>query len=245
MAQMTGTSILSLARLFAQDTSTTQPAVSDPNGLLLLNDVLLRWTGDVKARHALIPASSSGLTFAANEAVKETSAQDLWDTIQAAYPSDSSSVPTVLPAELRNITVEEMLNLYDNDGSGTVTGSGTREWQAWAWERVAGADAVTGSTAIRVYVWPALAATRYLTLRVPKNVILAALTDTPDLTQREARTVARLLAWEMGRLHVRDTEFLQQILAPVPTEVLNKYFEGAKTHGWMQAAIRDDGRLGG
>lgn len=243
MAQQTGTQVVALARLFAQDTATSNPAVSDANALLLLNDVLLRYAGDVAGKQSLIPASTSGLTFAANAAVVETNASDLYDHILDAYPSNSTSNPTILPDGLSLWTVEQMLEAYRNEGSGTTTGSGTREWQAYAWERVAAATAITGSTSLRVWVWPALAATRYLTIRVPKIVVLDALTDTPDLSRREAQIVARLLAWEMGRLHTRDDGFLQQILSPVPEAVLNAYFESAKTHGWMQSGIKETGAL--
>ena len=245
MAQRTGTQIVAKSRVIAQDTSTTQPAVSDANALILLNDVLVRFAGDVTARHTLIPASSSGLTFAAGDAVKETSAQDLYDYIAAAYESDASSVGTVLPPEIPNITVQEMLDLHQNNFDGTVTGGGTSGWQFWAWEPVAGATAITGSTALRVYVYPALGATRYMTLRVPKIIDLAALTDTPDLARRDADIVSRLLAWEMARLHARDEAFLGQILAPVPEVVLNAYFESAKRASNSQASPRDTGWANG
>lgn len=244
MAQATGTTIVAHARVYAQDTSTSSPAVSDANALILLNEVLTRW-GDVDAKETLIAASASGLTFAAGDAVKETSAQDIWDHIVAAYESDANTVGTVLPKQLRHITVEEMLALHDNNYDGTVTGGGSSGWQAYAWERVAGSDEKTGSTALRVYVYPALNATRYMTIRVPKNMALSALTDTPDLSAREAAVVKRLLAWEMARLHTEDEAFLQQILAPVPERVLNAYFEAGKTHGWMQPSIRDTGALDG
>lgn len=245
MAQGTGATLLLKSRVFAQDTANNQPAVSDANALILLNDVLVRFAGDVQSKQSLIAASASGLTYAANDAVKETSAQDLYDHILAAYPSDANTVGTVLTPELDLWTVEQMLDAHRDEGDGTVSGSGTREWQAYAWERVAASTAITGSTALRVYVWPALAATRHLTLRVPKTILLAALTDTPDLSQREADVCSRLLAWEMARLHTRDEQFLQQILAPLPSGVLDAYFEAAKTHGWMQSAIHDTGALDG
>lgn len=246
MAQLTGTTILARARVYAQDTATTNPAVSDANALILLNNVLIKWTGDVMSKDSLIAASASGLTFASGDAVKETTAtDDLWDHILAAYESDSSSAGTVLPPQLQHMTVEEILALHNNNYDGTVTGGGASGWQAYAWERVAASTGITGSVAIRVYVWPALGATRYMTIRVPKNVQLAALTDTPDISLRESEQVERLLAWEMARLHTRDDQWLQQILAPVPTDVLNRYFEGAKSHGWMQPTIRDTGALDG
>lgn len=245
MAQETGTTILAHGRVFAQDTSTSNPAVSDTDGLILLNDVILRFTGDVESKEMLVSATDSGLTFAADTGVVETSAQDLWDHISAAYESDAAAVPTHLPPQLTLWTVAQMLDAYQNDFDGNISGGGASGWQAYAWERVAGSTAITGSTAIRVYVWPVLAATRYLILRVPKNVVLAALTDTPDLSRREAAIVKRLLAWEMARLHTRDEAFLQQILAPIPSPVLDAYFEAAKTHGWMQSAIKQTGALDG
>lgn len=245
MAQLTGTTILAEARVFAQDTSTSAPAVSDANGLILLNDVLQRWTGDVEAKQSLISATDSGLTFGASVGIVETTAQDLWDTILSAHESDGAAVPAILSPQLEHWTVERMLDTYRNDYDGTVTGGGSKGWLAYAWERVAASTAITGSTAIRVYVYPVLAATRYLIVRVPKTVELAALTDTPDLSRREAGIVKRLLAWEMARLHTRDGEFLQQILAPIPSGVLDRYFESAKTHGWMQGSIRQTGALDG
>ena len=245
MAQRTGTQILAKARVIAQDTSTSQPAVSDANALILLNDVLERFCGDVSAKHHLIAASASGLTFAAGDAIKETSAQDLWDNILAAYESDSSSVGTVLPQQLEHWEVERMLDTINNNFDGTVTGGGSSGWIAYAWEPVASGAVTTGSTGIRVYVWPPLNATRYMTLRTAKLVELAALTDTPDVTRREASICARFLAWEMARLHSRDTEFLQQILAPIPSQVLDAYFEAAKRGGWSQFGLRQTGALDG
>ncbi len=84
-----------------------------------------------------------------------------------------------------------------------------------------------------------------MTLRCPKIVDLSALTDTPDLTRREADIVSRFLAWEMARLHSRDSEFLGQILAPVPETVLNAYFESAKRAGNSQSNVRDSGWANG
>ncbi len=241
MAQMTGTQIVATARVFAQDTSTAGPAVSDANALVLLNDVLVRFSGDVAAKHSLLAASASGLTFSAGTAVKETSAQDLFDHILAAYESDANAVGAVLPPQLAHITVEEMLNLHNNNFDGTISAGGSSGWQAYAWERASSDFATTGTTVIRVYVYPALNATRYMTVRVPKTILLAALAETPDLSRREGQIVSRLLAWEMARLHARDEAFLGQILAPVPQVVLDAYYESSKRAGNSQAAPRDTG----
>lgn len=246
MPLLSGTTLVARARVYAQDTSTTNPAVSDANAVVLLNNVLVRWSGDVKTEPSLLSATATGLTFSAGDAVKTTTADNLiLDHILAAYESDTAAVGSVLPPQLQQLTVEEMLALHNNDYNGTVSGSGTSGWQYYAWEPVTDeTSAYAGYGTLRVYVWPALNATRYLILRAPKVVGISALTDAPDLTVRDAEVITRLLAWEMARLHTRDEAFLQQILAPLPSRVLDSYFEAAKSHGWMQSGIRDTGALG-
>ena len=244
MALKTGTLILSKARLLAQDTATS-PAVSDANALILLNDVLLRFCGDVSNRSHLVAASVSGLSFSANEAIKQTtlSGVDYIDELLAAHPSDTNAANTVPTPALELKTVDWMLDAYGDTGDGSLSGGGT-EWQAWAWERVSVVGGAGTQEQFRVYVYPALSAERHLTLRVSRNVTIAALTDTPDLSLREADIVARLLAWEMARLHTRDEAFLAQILAPIPEDVLKRMYRSASLTGnWGQGGMKYTGAL--
>lgn len=239
MAQLTGTLIVARSRVFAQDTATTDPAVSDANYLILLNDVLMRYTRDVRQKTSIIPASTSGLTFAANDVVVTTSV-DMGE-ILSFHSSDTTAANDLLSEALSVWTVRDMLEAHRASGAGTVSGGGS-EWLAVAWEKV-----VEGTTSekARVYVWPPLSVTRYLTVRTSPDTLIAALTDTPDISVHDAYTVARLLAWEGARLHTRDEAFLQQILAPLPKEVLQSYFQSGLKAAFMPSSVRETGALDG
>ena len=240
MAQPTAADVISIARIFAQDAATINPAVSDTVAVPLLADVVLRFEGDSDVKHKLVPASTSGLTFAAGDTVKTTSV-DVGELI-AAHPSDTSAVNTLQTPTIALWTVRDMLDQYSDTGSGTAATGQASEFQAWAWEKV---QEGTKSEKARVYVWPPCNRTRYLTVRdAPYNVVTAT-SDTVDLNPRNMRLVARFLAWEMARLHTRDEAFLNQILAPIPKKVLEAYFESARKGGFNVSAMQQTGYLNG
>lgn len=240
MAQPTAANIISDARVFAQDTATTNHAVSDANALILLTDVLLRYEGDVEQKEQLVAASSSGLSFSAGEMVKTTSAD--MGHLLAAFPSDSASVNTLQTPALALWTVRDMLDAYNDSGAGTGVPASSSEFQAWAWEKVAEG---TPSEKVRVYVYPPLNRTRYLTLRQTPYNVTTATSDTVDADPRKRKLLARLLAWEMARLHTRDEGFLQQILAPIPAQVLNAYFQSGQKAKFLPSSIIATGSLDG
>ena len=240
MAQPTVANIIADARLFAQDTATTSPAVSDANATILLQDVILRYEGDVEQKEQLVSATTSGLTFAAGDTVKTTSA-DVGHLL-AAHPSDSASVNTLQTPAIALWSVREMLDQYNDSGSGTSVPASSSEFQAWAWEKVAEG---TPSEKARVYVWPPLNRTRYLTLRQSPYTVITATSDTVDADPRKRKLLARLLAWEMARLHTRDESFLQQILAPIPAQVLNAYFQSGQKASFLPNSIKTTGALDG
>jgi len=238
VAQLTGTQIVALARLLCQDTSTVSPAVTDAEALLLLNDVILRYNQDVEAKENLVSATTSGLTFPAGTVVVTTSA-DVGE-ILSAHPSDSASVNALQTPSLALWTVREMLDAHSDAGAGTTPQGASSEFSAFAWEKV---QEGTESEKARVYVWPALNRTRYLTLRTVPPTTLSALTGTPPVDERGGRIIARFLAWEMGRLHTQDDGFLQQILAPIPQQVLEAYFKSAMKSAWLPSTVANSGAL--
>lgn len=240
MAQPTVANIIADARVFAQDTATTNPAVSDANATILLQDVLLRYEGDVEQKEQLVSATTSGLTFAAGDTVKTTSV-DVGHLL-AAFPSDSASVNTLQTPALALWTVRDMLDKYSDAGSGTSVPASSSEFSAWAWEKVAEG---TPSEKARVYAWPPLNRTRYLTLRQAPYSVITATSDTVDADSRKRKLLARLLAWEMARLHTRDESFLQQILAPIPAQVLNAYFQSGQKAKFLPSGIMNTGSLDG
>lgn len=240
MAQPTAANIIADARVFAQDTATTNPAVSDANAVILLQDVVLRYEGDVEQKEQLVAASVSGLSFSAGEMVKTTSVD--MGHLLAAFPSDTNAVNTLQTPALALWTVREMLDQYNDSGAGTGVSGASSEFQAWAWEKVAEG---TASEKARVYVWPPLNRTRHLTVRQTPYSLVTATGDTVDADPRKRKLLARLLAWEMARLHTRDEGFLQQILAPVPAQVLNAYFQSGQKAKFLPNSIIATGSLDG
>jgi hypothetical protein len=239
VAQPTAADVIALARIWAQDTATTAPAVSDTEAVSLLADVLLRFEGDNAIKTQLLAASSSGLTFVAGDTVKTTSA-DVGELV-AAHPSDTNAVNTLQTPALALWTVREMLDRYEDTGGGT---SATRasEFEAWAWEKVRES---TESEKARVYVYPPLNRTRSLTVRNAAYNLVTATSSTVDLNPRDTRLVARFLAWEMARLHTRDEGFLNQILAPIPKKILEAQFESARKGGFNVNSVQQTGYLNG
>lgn len=240
MAQPTAADVIAIARLFSQDTSSVNPAVSDANAVVLLSDVLLRYTGDVDQKQRLLAASTSGLTFAAGDTVKTTSV-DVGELL-SAHPSDTSAVNTLQTPALALWSVRDMLDAYNDSGSGTSVPAASSEFQAWAWEKVREG---TESEKARVYVYPPCSSTRHLTVREAQYSTVSATSSTVDLNPRAIRIVARFLAWEMARLHTRDEGFLSQILAPIPKEVMNAYFESGVKGSWRPSGVLQTGALDG
>lgn len=238
MAQPTAASAITIARVLAQDTSAVSPAVSDANAVILLADVMLRWNGDVETKDQLLAASTTGLTFAAGDTVKTTSV-DVGELI-SAHPSDTDAVNTLQTRKLDLWTVRQMLDAYNDSGSGTSVPASSSELQAWAWEKV---QESTESEKARVYVWPPCSRTRHLTVRHAPYNVPSATSSTLDLNPRSLRIVARFLAWEMARLHTRDESFLQQILAPIPKEILNAYFQSGLKARFLPSEVGATGAL--
>ena len=240
MAQPTAADAISIARIFAQDSATIGPAVDDTTAVVLLADVLLRYNGDVEQKEQLLDAATSGMTFSAGDTVKTTSV-DVGELL-AAHPSDSGSVNTLQTPALALWTVRDMLDAYNDSGSGTSVPAASSEFQAWAWEKVREG---TPSEKARVYVYPPCSRTRYLTLRNAPYTVVSSTSSTLDLNPRALRLVSRFLAWEMARLHTRDEGFLNQILAPIPKEVLNAYFENGVKGSWRASGVLSTGSLDG
>lgn len=218
MAALTGTQIVALARLYAQDDGTNK-GVSDADALLILNDVLLALRDEGEAANAkIVAASTSGLSFAAGETVKTTTSTDLMDIV-SFHPSDTSGLPSsaLLTPALERVTVEELRSMHEDGGDGVVAQAGT-EWEAWAAEPVDGGPPGTW----RVLVYPALSVARYAHVYALTYQTLSALSGTPDLDERQSRDVARLCALIWCPLLGRDEAFVRGILQWIPKGILDR-----------------------
>lgn len=230
MAQKTGTAILALARIYAQDNDVASNyAVSPGDALILLNDVLMRYTTHVTAKDKYIGASVTGLTFSSGDVYKETG-DNTGSTLRisefaAFHPAGSSTLGLPVAPALERVTVEVIQEMLGYDGDNALAAAAS-EWTHVAAEKVQGVSA--SEEKWKVWAYPVINRTRSLTVKASVYTQLSQISDTPDLNEVEANHVARLLAWEMARLKKESNPaFLDSILAPVPKEVVQQMQGGA------------------
>lgn len=238
MAQRTGTNILSLARVYAQDNdSNSNFAVGAADALLLLNDVLMRWSFNVRSKPKYVAATTTGLSFASGDVYKETG-DNTGTTMRISefesfHPAAASTLAFPLPDALTRVTVDEIRGLLNYDGDTALTGTAS-EWTHVAAEKTQDATAV-GAEKWRVWGYPVINRTRHMTVRATVYTQLAAIGDIPDIEEADANVVARLLAWEIARLKKEvDAKFLDSIIAPVPPEVVQQMHGGAPKAAQLQ-----------
>ena len=241
MAQRSGTNILALARVYAQDDDgANNYAVGASHALLLLNDVLMRFTANGLSKPKYIGASVTGLTFASGDVYKETAdntgtAMRITE-FESFHPANSATLGFPTSPALQRVTVAEIVEMLGFDGDTALTPQAS-EWTHVAAEKTQDVTAA-GVEKWRVWAYPVINRTRYLTVRVPVYTQLAQISDVPDLEEVDANHVARLLAWEMARLKKEASPaFLDSILAPVPKEVIQQMRLGSVADALAQDRV--------
>ncbi len=239
MAQRTGTAILALARVKAQDNDGANNfAVGASDALLLLNDVLMRFTTHVKSKDKYLAATTTGLSFSSGDVYKDlsdnTGATMRISEFASFHPSGSSSLTFPVAPPLERVTVEEIIELLQYDGDNALAAAAS-EWTHVAAEKTQDVTAA-GVEKWRVWAYPVINRTRHLTVNAAVYTQLAQISDIPDIDEVDANHVACLLAWEMARLKKESSaSFLDSILAPVPKEVVQQMYGGA-----VAAALAQD-----
>ena len=237
--QRTGAEIISLARVFAQDNdASSNYAVSDADALILLNDVLMRWTTNVKSKGLYLGASATGLTFTSGTVYKETgdnTASGMRITeFTSFHPSNSSTLSFPVAPALERVSVQDIQAMLGYDGD-TALSASANEWTHVAAEKTQDATS-SGQEKWRVWTYPVINRTRYLNVLVPVYTQLSASTVRPDIEEADANTVARFLAYEMACLkREADPSKRDSILALVPKEVVQQMQGGA-----IAAALAQD-----
>lgn len=236
--QLTGTQILAAARYWAQDQSSTNPAVSDADGLLRLNDRLVWWQNNVDVRPKTLSATTTGLTFAAGD-VSKVVANDLGIVnILSAHQMGTAAITYPLGRRLKRESVETIYDAYNLRPGGDVQ-RGAGEIQAWAAELDQ-----TQQDDWRVFIYPAANDTLYVTLRVSMDNTLGALSDTADVSPAAARVIARLVGYDMAGVQKQnDPNYLEWIMSGVPAEIRAKAFGQATKQGAQQSGVKDYGSL--
>jgi len=239
VAKWTGTQILAMARLHAQDNDTNSNfAVGAADALLLLNNILVDWAAHQGAKANYVGASSTGLTFSSGDVSKETDGTPNFLEIVSAHPANSATLAFPVSPELRRVSVPEILDLLRFDGDTALTGQES-EWECFAAERTEDSGSASlGTEKWRVWGFPVINRTRHMTLKVIPATEIAAITDTPDLDEGDARIIARLLAWEIARLKKESTPaFMESIIAPLPKSVLDRVYRGGVNSLQLPAAV--------
>ena len=238
--QETGTEILARARIFAQDNdANSNYAVSAADALILLNDVLVSLSNNVRVKPKWIAATTTGLTFASGDtSALMTISGGVPTEVESFHQSASSSLTYPISPAIERVSVQEMLELLQYDGT-TALSAQAADWTHVAAEKSQSDTAVgTGVEKWRVWGFPVINRTRHMTIRAPMPVTIATIGLYPELDTVDSRVVSRLLAYEIARLK-KDTSqgFLDGILTGVPKNVLPSSYGGALRSSQLQDRI--------
>lgn len=239
MAKLSGTEILALARIHAQDNdSASNYAVGAADALLLLNNILVENAAHFGAKAKYIGGTESGLAFSAGDSSAVADGDPTFMEIVSAHPSNSGALTFPVSPPLRRIGVDQLQDLLAYDGDNALSQQ-AREWECFAAERTE--DMGVATTVIeewRIWVYPVLTRTRYLTLKVIPATTISNIAHYPDLDEGDARIVARLLGWELARLKKESTpQFLDSILAPLPKELRERSYRGGVNALQLPSAV--------
>lgn len=236
--QLTGTLMLDSARYFAQDQSTTNPAVSAADGLSRLNDRLVWWQNNVDVRAKTLSATTAGLTFSAGDVTKVITNDTGIVSVLSAHQMSTAAITYPLGRRLQRESIEKIYDMYDLRPGGTVAQGGT-EILLWGAELDQ-----TQQDDWRIVVYPAPNTTVYMALRVSMDNTLSAITETADVSPAAARVISRMLAYDLAGVQKQnDPAYLEWILSGVPQGIRAKMFGEAQKQGAQQSATKDYGSL--
>ena len=241
--QRTGTQILALARLYAQDSdSSSNYGVGASDALVLLNAILADWFVHFGSKPKHLAATTTGLTFASGDITALTAGTTgaAFAEVISAHPASSTSLTFPLAKPLERVSVDEIVDMLGYDGN-TALAAQASEWTHFAAERAAEDDGTQPDTneKWRIWTYPVINRTRYMTLRVsPYFTALTAITEVPDIDEGDASIVSRLLAHEIAKLKKENSqEFLNGILRAVPKEVLDKMYRAGVHQNQLPSSV--------
>lgn len=227
MTQETGAEILARARIICQDNDANSNfAVGAADALILLNDVLVSLSNNSRTKPKWVGAVTSGLSFSAGDVTKVTTADVNATEIESFHQSANSALTFPMTEAIQRVSVQRILELLDYDGTNALAQSASA-WTHVAAEKSQDATA-SGVEVWRVWAYPVINATRHIHLRIPSPVTISNIGTKPDIDTVDSRVVSRLLAYEMAKTKKESSqEFLNNILAGVPQDILNLMYGGA------------------
>ena len=201
-----------MARVWAQDNdSASNFGVSTTTSQSILNTLASNWMHQVLKRPQYIAATSSGLTFAAGDTSKVTGASVNYEEIEDAYQSSTSALTFPLNAPLQRVSVPDIIEMY-----GLVPGQAVNQ-QSGQWRYFAAEKTGEQYDLFRVWVFPALNATSYLTLKLMLGDNPTAGSDLIDIPYEHGVHLARFLAADMAML-INRHELVDGIMSVVPSQ---------------------------
>ena len=237
MAQETGTLILARARIIAQDNDASSNfAVGAADALIMLNDILVSLSNNQRVKTKTIAGTTSGLTFTSGTVSKVTTADILATEFETFHASASSALSYPLAPALTRVSVQEIMQMLNYDGTTALTAQAS-EWTHVAAEKTQD-DTNAGVEVWRVYGYPVINTTRSMTVKAIIPTTIATIGLIPDLDVVDSRVVSRLLAYELAKLKKEvSPEFLAGILAPVPKDILRLAYGDAVRANQLQDRI--------
>lgn len=210
--QMTSSQIITLSRVWAQDNdSASNYGVSTANAQTMLNTILANWLHQVLSRPQYVAASASGLTFAAGDTSKVTGGSVNYEEVEAVFQSASSSLTFPLLPPLKRVSVNDIIEMY-NLSLGQTPGRSGSEWSHFAAEKTGDQKDL-----FRFWVYPALNATAYMTLKAMSGDTSTGGADIIDISYEHGVHVSRFLAAEIAIRNNRP-DLVDAILGLVPAQ---------------------------
>ena len=240
MAQRTAATLITRGRQHANDNDASlNYGVGDTLALAFCNDVLMRWSFNVRSKPKYLAATTTGLTFSAGDVYKETGDNTATTMrisgFESFHPAASSSLLFPLPPALNVRTVDEIRELLRYDGDNALA-QAAPEWTDVAFEKTQDATSA-GAEKWRVWAYPVINRTRYLTVRAATYTQVAASSDIPDIEEADADVVARLIGWEIAKSNRMPQALLDSIVAPIPREVMEQMHGGAVYDAQLQDRV--------
>lgn len=240
MAQRTAAALITRARQHANDNdSSLNYGVSDTLALAYCNDVLMRWSFNVRSKPVYLAATTTGLTFSAGDVSKvtgdNTASTMRISGFESFHSAASSSLSFPLPPALDVVTVDEIREMLRYDGDNALAQAAT-DWTHVAYEKTQDATAA-GAEKWRVWAYPVINRTRYLTVRAAVYTQVSASSETPDIEEADWDVLARFLAFEIAKSNRMPGDFMDNILALVPRDVVDQMHGGAVYGAQLQDRV--------
>jgi hypothetical protein len=208
VATFTVTQARTYARELAQDEG---GAISDTTVLNILNEMMYLWVSEASPRITIYAPSDLSTSFgSANQYVKEVTTSTMADVL---YAMSVTAAGGVYGAPMERVEMDEMLRLHAADTSDSDTPT------KWAIQRVHRPSTDTAGDVgnFNLFIHPRSNGSAFVALALREwPIALSGSSNVLDVSDEEARIIARLVAIEIARLIGKDPGFIEGIARMMP-----------------------------